>query len=264
MNRYKFLNKGKQHLHTLDGKPLVGTSSVSSVLNKPLHWWALQMGLAHLGWTPINDKKTKRRVPKEQRIPVAEKYLQELKQIQTGEEWLNLLDTCYYAHDKEKNRTAKKGTDLHAELERYVKDHMAGTLGEYDPVIVPFIKWTEKNVKRFLWSEMHCYSEKLWVGGISDCGFEDKTGKYGIVDFKSAKEAYLGHFWQCAGYGMLIEENGGFDSDGNKTFTLDKPIDYYVVFPFGTKPVVPALYVNPEKAKRAFLAELELYQQMNQ
>ena len=37
-NRYKF--DAKEHLHSLDSKPLVGTSTVMGIVAKPLTWWA--------------------------------------------------------------------------------------------------------------------------------------------------------------------------------------------------------------------------------
>ena len=53
MKQYKF-NKEK-HLHTLDGIPLTGTSSVVGVLMKPLSWWASGKAVELLGW--LNPKK---------------------------------------------------------------------------------------------------------------------------------------------------------------------------------------------------------------
>ena len=44
-----------EHLHSLDDKPLTGTSTVCGVLYKPLTWWAAGKTLEVLGWT--NSKK---------------------------------------------------------------------------------------------------------------------------------------------------------------------------------------------------------------
>ena len=35
---YRFHNENDKHLHTLNGKPLLGTSTVVGVLAKPLTW----------------------------------------------------------------------------------------------------------------------------------------------------------------------------------------------------------------------------------
>src|SRR5437899_1811597 len=57
VGRYRFHDKDGEHLHTLDGKPLIGTSTAIRVLNKPLTWWAAGMALTPLGW--LNKNKSK-------------------------------------------------------------------------------------------------------------------------------------------------------------------------------------------------------------
>ena len=140
-----------------------------------------------------------------------------------------------------------------------VNTNMRGVRGEYAERIKPFIEWTDRNVEKFLWSEMHCYSETFWVGGISDCGALLKTGKTVIIDFKSSKEAYASHFFQIAGYDLQISENGGYDSEGNKIFTLENPIDGYIVIPFRSEDSVPGYDFDVDKNREAFKACLTLY-----
>lgn len=269
-NRYRFLDEKGQHLHTLDGNPLVGTSSVSGVLAKPLTWWAAGLACEKFGW--INKGNAmKGWTKKELRLEKAEEMREKIEYMSTTD-YLDLLDEAYSAHSKKLTSTAKTGTDLHAELEKFVNAHM-GFQGDwrklnivteqFDRKIDPFIKWVEKNIKRFLWSEMYCYSEKLWVGGITDCGYEKLDGTYGIMDFKSSKEAYLGQFWQCAGYHIQIEENGGFDKNGNKIFTLDKPITEYAIFPFGMTNPQPQFNYDIQGGQDAFRAEVLLYKKLN-
>lgn len=263
MNRYKFIDEGKEHLHTLDGKPLLGTSSASSVLAKPLTWWASGLACEKFGWMNKGNAK-KGWVPKEVRLEKAFERWEEICSMD-GEEYLALLDDAYAAHSKKLDSSAKEGTDLHKLVEDYIKSCInSGRVQMYGPLeIQPFVDWAVKNVKRFLWSEMHCYSEKFWIGGITDFGFEDNEGKYGIGDIKSSKEAYLSQFWQCAGYDIQISENGGFDKDGNKVFTLDKPIDYYMIFPFGMDVPEAQYYYDTVGGREAFEAELFLYKKLN-
>jgi len=121
------------------------------------------------------------------------------------------------------------------ELTRDEKDKLGYPNDEELNIIQSFINWTNENVDKFLWSELHCYSLEMWCGGITDCGVLLKNGQVGILDFKSAKESYDSHFIQCAGYDLLISENGGFTSEGKKIFQLDKPIEFYGVVPFGAK-----------------------------
>lgn len=261
---YKYIDEGKQHLHTFKEKPLIGTSSVSNVLAKPLTWWASGLACTMFGWINKKDENGKFR-KLEERLNHAVKYLKKICDM-SPKDYLDLLDSAYSAHAQKLDSSAQAGTDLHAEVEKYVKAHMAGKadIGHvYDLKIQPFIFWAQKNVKRFLWSEIHCYSEILWVGGISDIGFEDMDGNYGIIDIKSSKEAYLSQFWQCAGYDIQISENGGFDRNGNKIFTLDKPISYYVIFPFGMKEPEAQINMDVAGGRAAFEAELFLYKKLN-
>lgn len=274
MNEYKYTDEGKSHLHTLNGKPLIGTSSAASVLAKPLTWWASGLACAKFGW--INKGNAKKGwTPKSDRIKAAE--IGQKKVMELGvDQYLNLLDSAYAAHAENLKETASDGTDLHAEIEKFIKfclfvgvkngcdaEYRGNHGAFFDNRIQPFIDWTSIKVKRFLWSEMHCYSERLWVGGITDFGFEDNDGNYSVGDIKSSKEAYLSQFWQDAGYDIQISENGGFDRDGNKVFTLDKPISYYTVFPFGMDKPEAQYHFDVEGSKLAFEAEIFLYKKLN-
>lgn len=271
---YKYTDEGKKkHYHELDGKPLIGTSSVSSVIAKPLTWWALQVGLAKLGFLPEKKRQGKiyKPIPKEERIEAALKGLTEIQNM-TPIAYLARLDEAYKAHDKVKNEAAVTGTDLHAVLERYVKACIEKNNGlpltvdlftDEGKRIEPFVTWALKSVRKFLWSEVHCYSAVHWLGGISDCGYETYAGGIGIMDFKSSKEAYDEQFWQAAGYDIEISENGGFDKDGNLIFKLEKPITEYAILPFGAEDIEPVFRYNVTECKELFLAELKIYKAKN-
>jgi len=234
-NEYVFIDENKEHIHTYLGKPLLGASTVTGVLAKPLTWWASGLACEKFGWMNKGNAKTGW-TSIGARLQKATEYQDMIGKL-SPENYLELLDEAYSAHSKKLDSSAKSGTDLHAELERYVKWRM-GKLSEANPVfdskIQPFIDWANVNVKRFLWSELHCYSEKLWVGGISDCGVELNDGRMGIIDFKSSKDSYESQFIQCAGYDILISENGGFTNNGYKIFELEKPLDFYAIVPFGS------------------------------
>lgn len=241
--KYEF--NDKEHIHTLDGKPLSGTSSVVGVLAKPaLIQWAANMACDYISHNSDN---------------VLSGDLSHIG-FQVKNE---TLAEARYAHRNIKQNAAKTGTDLHAELERYVKHVMAsndftGPL-DMDKKIIPFVEWAQANVKKFIWSEAHCYSERLWVGGISDAGAELKDGRLAVIDFKSSKEAYPGQFLQDAGYAIQIEENGLFSQDGNHSKVLDKKIDALIVVPFGAKIVEPVIKNNVEDFKKGFEAAVVLY-----
>lgn len=250
----------EKHLHTLDGKSLTGTSSVIDVLAKPLTWWASGKAVEVLGWS--NPKL----VSKEERPKLAEVVLGQIKGMDS-ETYLTLLDKAYRAHNDTKNKAAKKGTDLHAELETYVKwkmgliklEHLGDALPEQ---IHPFIHWADENVKEFIWSEAHCYSERLWVGGVSDVGAILNDGTFAIIDFKSSKEAYIGQFIQIAGYAIEVEENGLFDATGKHTKKIDGKIGALIVVPFGAEKVLPVIMRDVEQYKKGFESAVQLYRLM--
>ena len=263
MNRYKFLDEKKEHLHTLDGRPLFGTTTVLNVLAKTLTWWASGLAVSELGWT--NPKET----PEEERIQTASERFGEIKAL-TDNEYLSLLDKAYKAHSVKLDKTADKGTDMHAELEKYVRlmiddqDARPTLMNGYEhPAVEIFAKWAVGNVSRFLAAERHAYSERLWVGGIFDLLYEDKDGKLVIMDFKSAKQVYMSHFLQCAGNDIQISESGVLDQDGNELMKLEKSVAHYGVFPFGAKNPEPQFYFNTEGAKKGFECCVELHKLIN-
>lgn len=269
---YKYIDEKKEHLHTWDGKPLIGTSSASSVLAKPLTWWASGLAVKALGVPdPKVFTKLKSKKATSEEIDALNSscglFLEEIKGMNV-ERYIDLLGKAYKAHSVTLSEKAEEGVDLHAECERYVKNHML-TNGimkdttEYEPRIQPFIEWSKNNVKRFIFSEANCFSLEMWTGGISDACAELNDGKLVIIDFKSSKEAYLSQFWQCVGYAIQIEENGWYDKDGNCLGTLEKPIDHVCVVPFGAEVVEPKFYYNMEDGKKAFIAELTLYKLLN-
>jgi len=262
-NRYKFFDEKGEHRHELDGKPLIGTSTVLSVLSKPLTWWASGLAVAELGW--LNSKTN----DQNKRIENVRSHLEKIKTLDEVE-YLNLLDKAYKAHSVKLKTSAESGIDMHAELEKYVKwcqKHNGGipapTMSKHEAVKI-FAGWSVNHLNRFIVSEGHCYSEKLWVGGIIDCVAESKERKIGIIDFKSAKEAYFSHFMQCAGYDIEITENGVYDEHGKNLYELERPIEFYAVFPFGMEKPEPTFDYNTKEAKEAFEAALKLYKIINQ
>ncbi len=265
---YKYIDENREHLHTLDERPLIGTSSAMDVIAKVLTWWASGMAMNKMGWTnsKLKDPITKKykSIPLDERVKIAQPVLDQIKGMNV-ETYLSFCDEAYKAHSVKLKDSAQAGTDLHAELERFVKNEMEGKTSEtYEPRIEPFIEWARKNVKRYLWSEGNCYSRVLWVGGISDVGAELMDGSIAIIDFKSAKEAYATHFFQIAGYDLEITENGWFDKDGKQLGKLPegKEITKHIVVPFGGAVVVPEVSDKVLAHREAFKHALGLYKIM--
>jgi len=251
----------KNHVHTLDGKPLIGTSTAVGIIAKPLTWWASGLAVGVFGW--MNPKTT----PKEVALERATNALEAIKGLGV-EEYQGLLQKAYKAHSEKLETSAESGTDMHALLETFVKDRMAGKEAHLEGNLKSFEEWTDKNVGQFLWSEGHCYSEKLWVGGISDCGALLKDKSLAVIDFKSSKEAYTSQFIQCAGYGIQMKENGVFDKYGKSIFlsptnTTKFSFGAYIVVPFGAKDPTPCVKRNVEELETAFVHACELYKFVN-
>lgn len=254
---YKF--DSENHIHTLLGKPLMGTSTIVSVLAKPLTWWAAGLAVEKFGW--LNPKKN---TPK----AVAEALSNGWNKIKNLDliQYELLLAEAYKAHSIRLKDTAEAGTDLHKELEKFVKYRMGlNKLHRpiFDPKIKPFVDWTDKNVKYFLWSEAHSFDEGTWTGGISDAGAELNNGQTAIFDFKSSKEAYKNQAIQAGGYVIQIEANGLWDSHGLNNKKLDKTIDSIFIVPFGAEKVEPVLFADVQSYKEAFKAAVVLYKLLN-
>jgi len=256
MNRYQFNEEG--HMHTLDEKPLIGTSTVVGIISKPLSYWASGMAVGTLGWTATKSDP-------QMRLEVAQIALETIKTL-NPKEWLKRLDLAYKAHATRLKDSATAGTDLHASLEDWVKaciDYYSGvpTLTSEEDRLTPFRKWCVEHVETFLYSEAHCYSETFWVGGIFDCLAKMKDGKIALFDFKSSKEAYFGQFVQMGGYAVEVEENGILDSEGNKLG--EAKIDMLYVVPFGAEDVTPRPHYDVDGMKGMFVNAANLYKGQN-
>lgn len=253
----------KDHIHLLDDKPLVGTSTAVQIISKPLTWWASSMACTELGWIKSLDKDRKATKEKKawreiERITNAGGMLTEVKKMET-KEYLALLDKAYKAHSVKLKTSAGEGTDLHAEIEKYIKREIDGKPAIHSPQINKFMDWCDKNVKRFLFSEVHCYSRPLWVGGIADFGYVDMEGKWVLGDIKSSKEAYFSQWVQLAGYDMQLWENGGLDDKGKITFKHLFPFKYHAIFAAGAGLDKPFFNHDTQRTKQAFVNAVNLY-----
>ena len=253
--RYRFVDENKEHLHLLDERPLTGTSSVVNVLAKNLTWWAAETAAVECLEAGI-------------KIPTIREEYEQARISSDKKQAIDALQKKYpifkkarFAHYDDKNKKADKGVDLHAELEHWVKAQMGKhpVKAKYDARIKPFTDWCAKEVKSFIASEGHCYSEKLWVGGITDLIPELNNGELAVLDFKSSKEAFPGQFIQCGGYAIEIEENGLLSQDGKYAMKLDRPITKLIVVPFGAEVVVPEIKSNVEDWKKGFRDATGLY-----
>ena len=266
-NQYKFIENDKErklkHAHILDEVQLTGTTSVIDVLGKNLTWWAAEMAA-------VTCLETGEKID-----TIREEYLEACSQ-DNKKEAIDKLQIKYplfkkarFAHFEDKNTKADKGTDMHSELEFFIKTCIKEKGGiPFSGASVPdnalekkvydFGQWAYTNVKQFKGSEIYVYNKKLWIGGITDGIVELKDGTWAIIDFKSSKEAFFSQFIQCALYAIQFEANGGFDKEGNKILEPHK-IDKFIVFPFGAKELKPIENNNINQLQEAAVACVQVY-----
>lgn len=113
MKRYSF--DAAEHVHTLDGKPLIGTSSVMNVVSKPLSFWAAE--LAAVECLAAGERIATIREEYEAACRSANKKAA----IDALQKKYPIFRKARFAHFEAKDKAADKGTDLHAQLEAYVK-----------------------------------------------------------------------------------------------------------------------------------------------
>ena len=277
MNKYKFENKNGEHLHMLWSErdecfqALTGTTTILEVLSKTLTYWA--SGLAVKEFSGIEDCKVLTKIKNKKATKeeiqgvneVVDNWLSENKNLSV-EEYIKLCQKAYSAHATNLKDTAEEGTDLHEELERFVKNQIltqgkAKDTTEYDKKIQPFIEWSKEKVKRFIGSEVYVYDEIMFTGGIVDCIAELTDGTNAIIDFKRAKDVYFSHFCQVGGYDLQLTKNGAYDENGNKLFDLDKPISTFIVIPFGKPVFEPVENNNIKGFQKSFLSLLNIYRE---
>ncbi len=222
MNRYKFSEAN--HIHQIkvgeEWKPLKGTTTViGEVLPPPLAYYGSGQACKALGW--YDRKPRANYLPDSEGMPILEKALEEIKELNPLE-YLARLDKAYGAHNEFKKKRGKEGTSVHDKIEKIVKEAIATNEGilleDYaDDMLNEFAAWGKG--KKFLASEVHVYSEKLWLGGIVDILYQD-NGMF-LCDIKTAKGFYPSQFIQNGMYDYQQSENGFFTAEGK---LISKPV----------------------------------------
>lgn len=214
--RYRFIDTDDKHLHTLDGEPLVGTTTAIKNVMPPFlaKWGALCC---------VNNIRTRA-------------SYSEVNGVVRYEVTDKLLEESINAWTKERKKKADTGKKLHSDLEEYVKfcikNHEGVPQDTDTKSVLDFAKWSKKNVKRFIHAEASVFSKRLWLGGQLDVVFERNDGVFCIGDFKSNKDVFMNMFFQCCLYDIQQSEHGFFTEDG---FSLGEPLEIgaYHIFTFG-------------------------------
>lgn len=247
-----------RHIHLLGGTPLIGTTTALDVLGKNLTWWAAE--LAAVECLESGEKIENIRSEYEEAITSGNKK----KSIDALQKKYPLFKKARFAHYNNKNKSADKGIDLHSVVEQYIKNEIAG-LPQFpitDDRIVKFVEWSKINVKRFLFSELHCYSKALHCGGIADFGHIDMEDNFFLDDVKSSREPYFNHWAQLGGYDLQISENGGYTPEGKKIFDLSgKEFKGHAIFCAGYDLGKPFFNYETARVRRAFSYCANLYKE---
>lgn len=189
------------HAYTLDGKPMIGVTSVLSVINKPM----LIQWSANMACDEIEDYV---KYDLSERIP-AETVCQNLL--------THVIKSARTAHRKKKEAAGQAGTDVHAIIEEIIKKSIGDSSWDMsfassgneviDSQVRHFLTWAkDKNVK-FLASELRMYSKKLFCAGTADfiCEID---GKLYVGDVKTSSGIYPEHFIQASAYAHMAREMG--------------------------------------------------------
>jgi len=225
---YRF-NKST-HLHEIfDGKewrPATGITTVLSVISKP----------ALIDWA-------------------ANEAVNFISENFEGELTPELLRMARSAHIRKKEEAGQKGTDIHTEAEKIIKEAIKTNSGFIPeeltseiPQIQKLLDWAKMNKVKFLESELNLYSVNHFLGGICDFVCEI-DGEIWIGDLKTSSDIYPEFFWQMAGYQILAEEMGIYPGiKGHIILNLRKDGGF-----------AEKRSISNEDNKDAFLACLKIY-----
>jgi len=233
-----------KHIHTFDGKPLCGVTTVLSVISKPaLIQWSADEAVKSLGW--FNEKYAD---DKELALTAFEQRWNEIKGLERDEAF-KLLSDARSAHRKKKEKAGDWGTAVHKAIEEWIKGNEPVLTDETQKLVFgKFKDWVKENKIEFLENEKHVWSEKLWLGGILDLVFTMDGKKY-IGDIKTSSGIYNEAFFQMGAYDLCLEDMGEH-----------KDIEGYIVINLKKDGTIDFKRAdNMELNKEAFKSALSLY-----
>ncbi len=198
----------KNHIHKLGGKPLIGITTVLSVISKPaLIQWSANMAVDYI----------------EENIENVFVYDDHGNNVVDDVFLDELMKEAKSAHRKKRDKAGDWGTKVHEVIEDWIKNKTEPTdLDETQQKVFKLFKeWAIKNKVKFLESEKHLWSEEMWTGGIVDLVFEMDGKKY-IGDIKTSSGIYNEAFFQMGAYHLMLESMGVSDIQGYIVINLKK------------------------------------------
>jgi len=174
-------NEGK-HIHELDGKPLMGVTTVLGTLSKPaLIGWAANMAVDYVDKARHSEKFKLEDLP-------------------------DILKEARTAWRTKRDKAGEAGTSVHDLIETWINNSIAGNIEteHENPQVQEFINWAIQENVEFIEAEKHMYSEKYWIGGI--CDFICKIdGDLYVGDIKTGKAIYEDFWFQTSAYSLMLE-----------------------------------------------------------
>ena len=167
----KFEFNEKAHTYKLGGEKILGTTTVLGMVNKPaLVPWAAKKVIEYI----------------EENCEAIEKPHALHYQVSPQD-----LAWAKSAHTRHRDDAAQTGTDVHAEIEQYVRAQMFNERVPTDvsPQTEHFIKWSKKVGNKFIASELVVFDGDLRVGGTCDI-LTVANGTFFFDDIKTSSGIY--------------------------------------------------------------------------
>lgn len=212
----------KEHLHTLNGKPLLGvTSTKDKILAKEaLYNWLTTEPLGVMGWY----NPTQRKYRDENKEDFEKRMFNlETKRKRTFEDiksksyefYCELLGMARNACSKKKDDAADWGTRVHTACEVWGNTSVITNEQDIRQSVVNFVDWMTLQKAKIIKQEACLFSKEWWVGGIVDLFIEIEGDLY-IADIKTSSGIYPDMFLQMGAYDKCHREMGYVtDSEGN-------------------------------------------------
>jgi len=265
-DRFRFTEQG--HIHemfmNIKWQEVPGCSSIAGLFDDKgwLGWWAAGQALTPLGWMkPERGKSNQKEVlaaAKKGLDLVAGSYVNDIYGNEY-KDWVEFLDKCYRAHAKETKDTAESGVQLHAWLEKFIKDRIANPKvfpknvleEEYRIQINKFCDWEQENKVEWLASEVQVGSLMFQFCGILDF-LARINGRIVLGDFKTSKGFKDSWIPQLVGLKQCIEEMGQ-KIDDLMVVRLSRDGEFEV----------HPIHVDFERELLAFIKAKDFYQERN-
>lgn len=186
-----------EHVYTLSGKRMYGTTTILRVIAKPaLINWAVKVDTDYItDWSYTQEALDSNPVKLREVIAVAKKQ-----------------------HTKKKDDAGDWGSIVHKAIESWiktqeipkevvVKDVVVKVLPEHLEAIDNFVKWAKENKAIFIQSELPIYSEEWFTGGTVD--FVCKIGDELVIgDVKTSSGIWDEYWLQVSAYAKMMMEMG--------------------------------------------------------